>query len=145
MHTHPYNKCILWLVSWLWYTATFRSLRSIDYILFVRALGVSMWKQSWLKCFNLNIPLFLIRANFMKKIKKHCQLKLYITKHLNCFTKSKKIFCMWQATNLTSLRKLLWSYFVTIIQMLLSIFLLNPKYYQNEIWLNTSILYNMYY
>ena len=46
--------------------------RSIDYILFVRALGVSMWKQSWLKCFNLNIPLFLIQTNFMKEIKKHC-------------------------------------------------------------------------
>ena len=41
--------------------------RSIDYILFVRALGVSMWKQSWLKCFNLNIPLLLIQANFMKE------------------------------------------------------------------------------
>ena len=44
--------------------------RSIDYILFVRALGVSMWKQSWLKCFNLNILLFLIQTNFMKEIKK---------------------------------------------------------------------------
>ena len=45
--------------------------RSIDYILFVRALGVSMWKQTWLKCFNLNIPLFLIWTNFIKEIKKH--------------------------------------------------------------------------
>ena len=46
--------------------------RSIDYILFIRALGVSMWKQSWLKCFNLNIPLFLIQTNFTKEIKKRC-------------------------------------------------------------------------
>ena len=45
------------------------TVRSIDYILFVRALGVSMWKQSWLKYFNLNIPLFLIRTNFMKETK----------------------------------------------------------------------------
>ena len=44
----------------------------IDYILFVRALGLSTWKRSWLKCFNLNILLFLIQTNFMKKIKKHC-------------------------------------------------------------------------
>ena len=40
--------------------------RSINYILFVRVLGVSMWKQSWLKYFNLNIPLFLTQTNFMK-------------------------------------------------------------------------------
>ena len=46
--------------------------RSIDYILFARAVGVSMWKQSSLKCYNLNNPLFLIRTNFMKEIKKHC-------------------------------------------------------------------------
>ena len=43
--------------------------RLINYILFIRALGVSMWKQSWLKCFNLNIPLFLIPTNFIKEIK----------------------------------------------------------------------------
>ena len=35
-----------------------------------QALGVNMWKQSWLKCFNLNIPLFLIQTNFMEEIKK---------------------------------------------------------------------------
>ena len=47
------------------------TVRLIDYILFVRVLGVSMWKLSCLNCFKLNIPLFLIRTNFMKEIKKN--------------------------------------------------------------------------
>ena len=62
--------------------------RSIDYILFVRALGVSMWKQSWLKCFNSNIPLFLIRKNFMKEIKKTLTQTLH-RKTLKLLRKSK--------------------------------------------------------
>ena len=45
--------------------------KSIDYILFMRALGASMRKLGWLKCFNLNILLFLIRTKFMKEIKKN--------------------------------------------------------------------------
>ena len=49
--------------------------RSIDYILFVRALGVSMWKQTWLKGFNLNIPLFLTQTLHHKMLKLLCKIK----------------------------------------------------------------------
>ena len=38
----------------------------------IHSVCQGMWKQSWLKCFNLNIPLFPILTNFMKEIKKHC-------------------------------------------------------------------------
>ena len=92
--------------------------RSIDYILFVRALGVSMWKQSWLKCFNLNIPLFFIRTNFKKEIKKTLLTQTLHHKMLKLLHKIKNFFCLRQGTNLASLVQLLPSYFVTIIWML---------------------------
>ena len=92
--------------------------RSIDHILFIRALGVSMWKQSWLKCFNLNIPLFLIQTNFMKEIKKILFTQTLYHKMLKLLRKIKKIFACSGLQNLASLRRLLRSYFVTIIRTL---------------------------
>ena len=61
-----------------WYTAIFRSRPD---------RSITFWKQSWLKCFNLNIPLFLIRTNFMKEIKK---LQTLHRKTLKLFRKIKK-------------------------------------------------------
>ena len=85
--TYVYHHCFMTLVhSYIQVTT-----RSIDYILFVRALGVSMWKQSWLKCFNLNIPLFLIRTNFMKEIKTLLTQTLH-RKTLKLLCKKKKNF-----------------------------------------------------
>ena len=81
-------------------------------------LGVGMWKQSWLKCFNLNIPLFLIRTNFRKEIKKALLTQTLHRKTLKLLRKIKKIFRLQWATNLASLCKLLRSYFVTIIRTL---------------------------
>ena len=84
--------------------------RSINYILFVRTLGVSMLKQSWLKCFSLNTPLFLIRA------------KLYAgNKDFNFTSQNAKIALQNQKIFSPLLGKLLRSYFVTIIQMLVTI------------------------
>ena len=92
--------------------------RSIDNILFVRALGASIWKQSWLKYFNLNILLFLIQTKFMKEIKKTWLTQTLHRKTLKLPWKIKNIFRLRPATNLASLGKFLRSYFVTIIRTL---------------------------
>ena len=94
------------------------TVRLIDYILFVRVLGVSMWKLSCLNCFKLNIPLFLIRTNFMKEIKKTLSTQTLHRKMLRLLFKIKTFFCLRRATNLAFCGKLFQSYFVTIIQTL---------------------------
>ena len=94
------------------------TVRLIDSILFVRVLGVSMWKLSCLNCFKLNIPLFLIRTNFMKEIKKTLSTQTLHRKMLRLLLKIKTFFRLRRATNLAFCGKLLQSYFVTIIQTL---------------------------
>ena len=48
------------------------TVRSIDYILFVRALGVTMWKQSWLKWFQLKYPTISYTNKLYEGNKKLC-------------------------------------------------------------------------
>ena len=109
--TYVYHQCFVTLVhSYIQVTA-----RSIDYILFIRALGVSIWKPNWLKCFNLNIPLkypnFLYEQTLWRKLKNTVNSD-FTSQNAR---KIKKNLCLQQATNLALLGKLLQSYFVTII------------------------------
>ena len=95
--------------------------KSIDYILFVRALGVSMWEEL-VQVLQLKYPTISYKNKlmnkFMKEIKKTFLTQTLHRRTLKLLRKVKKIFCLWWVTNLASVRKLLQSYFVTIIWML---------------------------
>ena len=92
--------------------------RLIDYILFVRALDVSMWKQL-VKVLQLKYPTISYTNKLYERNKKTLLTQTLHCKTLKLLRKIKKLFRLRQATNLTLLRKLLQSYFVTIIQMLI--------------------------
>ena len=66
--------------------------RSIDNILFVRALGASIWKQSWLKCFNLNILLFLIQNKIYEGNKKNMVNSNFTSQNAKIALKNQKYF-----------------------------------------------------
>ena len=91
--------------------------RSIDYILFVRALGVSMWKQL-VKVLQLKYPTISYTNKLYEGNKKTLLTQTLHHKMLKLLHKIKNFFCLRQGTNLASLVQLLPSYFVTIIWML---------------------------
>ena len=80
--------------------------RSIDYILFVRALGVSMWKQL-VKVLQLKYPTISYTNKLYEGNKKTLLTQTLHCKTLKLFRKIKKVFRLRRATNLTSLGRLL--------------------------------------
>ena len=90
--------------------------RSIDYILFIRVLGVSMWKKSWLN--QLKYSTISYTNKLYEGNNKTLLTQTLHGKMLKLLCKIRKFFCLWQARNLASLGKLLQSYFVMIIRML---------------------------
>ena len=94
--------------------------RSIDYILFVRALDVSMWKQL-VKVLQLKYPNISYTSEVYEGNKKKLLTQTLQRKMLNLLRKIKKIGRLQRATNLASLGKILRSYSVTIIRTLTNI------------------------
>ena len=69
--------------------------RSIDYILFIRALGVSMWKQSWLKCkYQLKYSTISYTNKLYEENNKTLLIQTLHDKMLKLLRKIRKSLCL---------------------------------------------------
>ena len=107
--------------------------RSIDYILFVRTLDVSMWKQL-VKVLQLKYPTISYTNKLYEGNKKTLLTQTLHRKTLKLLHKIKNTFGLRRTTNLVSLGKLLRSYFVTIIRTQLKYFLYHLAYPKTSIY-----------
>ena len=115
-----------------WCTLTYRTNVYCNWFLVHQGIGCQHVETELVKVVQLKYPTISYMNKLYEGNKKTLFTQTFYHKMLKLLCKIKIFFCLWQATNLASLGKLLQSYFVTIIRTLQTSFNKRIDTYEQE-------------